>query len=87
MRQAIVTKHLLPTNTRGTRVKATAAAGSVTVDWEDSLSISANHAAAARALAVKLSWVGGFVGGGMPNGGFCFVSTLTDGPAHHFEVP
>lgn len=88
MRQAIVTKYLGPTNLRASRVKATAQAGSITVYWDDALNESANHAAVARALAVKLGWTGGFVGGGMPQGlGYCFVSTLTDGPAHHFEVP
>lgn len=87
MRQAIVTKYLGPTDSRDPRIKARAQAGSTVVDWDDALSIEANHAAAARALAVKFDWRGGFVGGAMPDGsGYCFVSTLTDGAAHHFEV-
>ena len=34
-RQAIVTKYLGPTKSRGSRVKATASAGSITLAWND----------------------------------------------------
>jgi len=74
MRQAIVTKYLGPTNHRGSRVKATADAGSVTLSWDHALNSDANHIEAAKALARKLGWEGEFVGGGMPgDSGYAFV--------------
>lgn len=72
MRQAISTKYLGPTDRRGSRVKATAEAGSVTVSWDDALSVVQNHAEAARALALKFGWLGTWVGGG-GNDGYHFV--------------
>jgi hypothetical protein len=80
MRQAIVTRFLGPTDKRDPRVKATAYAGSVTLDWNDSLDIDANHQAAANALADKFDWRNPgngkryeFVGGSLPHDGYCFV--------------
>ena len=35
--QAIETRYLGPTNTRGSRIKATAAAGSITIHYDDAL--------------------------------------------------
>jgi len=74
--QAIVTKYLPATNTRGSRIKATAYAGSVTVSWDHSISSEAeNYRAAAMALVTKYglpsdNWHIGI----MPNGsGFAFV--------------
>lgn len=64
--QAIATKYLGPTNHRGSRVKATAWAGSITVSWDHRLNSESNHRAAAEALAKKFGWVGTFVGGGRP---------------------
>ena len=55
--QAIITKYIGPTNTRGSRCKASAEAGSITVEWDDALNSEENHAAAARALVAKLGWV------------------------------
>lgn len=48
---AIVTKFIGPTNTRGSRVKATLPSGkSVTIDWDHALDSTDNHnRAAARA--------------------------------------
>lgn len=66
--QAITTRYIGPTNFRGSRVKATAAAGSVTLNWDDALNSDANHEAAALALATKYGWRGGWFGGGMPDG-------------------
>ena len=75
--QAIITKFLAPTNNRGSRVKATCQAGTITVNWLDDLDIQDNHAAAANALAKKLGWTadkyGHLIGGCMANGGYCFV--------------
>jgi hypothetical protein len=74
IRQAIVTKYLGPTNFRGSRIKATAAAGSITVDWPHALNIENAHAFAACQLAEKFNWTGQWFGGGMPgDNGYCFV--------------
>ena len=56
MRQAILTKYIGPTNHRGSRVKAIADAGSITVAWDHALDPEENHATAACALALKLAW-------------------------------
>jgi hypothetical protein len=63
MLQAITTKYIGPTNVRGSRVKATAAAGSLTLGWDHALNPEANHLAAAQAFARKLGWTGTFHGG------------------------
>lgn len=74
IRQAIVTKWLCPTNVRGSRVKAIAAAGSVTLSWNHSLNPEQNHARAAEALANKFKWRGHWFGGGMPkDSGYAFI--------------
>lgn len=74
-RQAITTKYLGPTNTRGSRIKASAWAGSVTVPYDDELDQMEAHAAAARALIEKLGWGGSWRGGGSPTGcGYVFVN-------------
>lgn len=74
MRQAIVTKYLGPTNHRGSRVKATAQAGSITVSWDHALSVEDNHKAAARALVTRWGWDGDWHGGATPDGGgYVFV--------------
>lgn len=73
--QAITTRYIGPTNTRGSRVKATAAAGSVTLHWDCALNSENNHARAAKALADKFKWRGTWYGGGMPNDcRYAFVS-------------
>ena len=73
--QAIVTKYLGPTNFRGSRIKATAAAGSITVHYPHALNPDKAHAFAASQLAEKFNWVGVWYAGGMPSGdGNCFVN-------------
>lgn len=64
--QAITTRLFGPGNVRGARVKAQAQAGSLTLGWDHALNYERNHAAAAKALAVKLGWSGPWIGGGMP---------------------
>lgn len=50
----ILTRYLGPTNTRGSRVKATTGSGvSVTLDWDHELDADENHARAAVALCVR----------------------------------
>lgn len=61
--QAIVTKFIPATNTRGSRVKASAQAGSVTLGWDHRLDPAGNHKAAAIALVRKYEW---FYGEWMP---------------------
>ena len=79
MFQAIVTKFHGPTNTRGSRISATAEAGRIMLSWDHTLNGSDNHVAAARALADKMGWtvaagypalVGGALRG---NAGYAFV--------------
>ena len=54
--QAIKTKYLGPTETKGSRVKASCAAGSWTMSWDHGLTIAQNHAEAAKSLIKKLGW-------------------------------
>ncbi len=54
--QAIQTKYLGPTNFRGSRVKAMAQSGSVTVGWNDAYDTDDNHRNAALTLAKRLGW-------------------------------
>lgn len=73
--QAIVTKFISPTYTQGSRIKATASAGSVMLQWDHSLNVERNHAKAAKALADKFEWSGVWFQGGMPDdSGYVFVS-------------
>jgi hypothetical protein len=72
--QAIQTKYIGPSNVRGSRVKAIAQAGSVTLEWDDALNRDDNHLAAAKALATKLSWdYGEFIAGTLPDGNDVWV--------------
>jgi hypothetical protein len=73
--QAIETKYMGPTNTRGSRIKATAAAGSVMVPFDYQLNPDGNHKAAADALIAKMGWQGTFAQGGNVKGdGYVFVN-------------
>jgi hypothetical protein len=75
--QAIVTRYLGPTNFKGSRVKATAQAGSVTVGYDDALNSEDNHRRAAGKLMAKYGWSehSEIVGSGeLPDGrGSCYV--------------
>ena len=72
--QAITTKYFGPSNVKGSRVKATASAGSITLHWDHALNAEQNHTAAAKALVDKFKWNGQYVQGGLPNdSGYCFV--------------
>ena len=73
--QAIETRYLGPTNTKGGRIKATAWAGSVTVPYDHALSLEDNHRAAAMALVAKYGWTGTYAQGGHAKGvGYYFVN-------------
>jgi hypothetical protein len=71
--QAITTKFLPPTNVRGSRVKATAQAGSVTLHWDHALNPEGNHRAAAMAFVRKFKWDGEWIGGGLHNGDMVWI--------------
>ena len=75
--QAITTKFLGCTDFRGSRVKATCEAGSITLEWDHALNVEENHRAAAAALATKLGWTrewyGDLISGGMAGAGYCHV--------------
>jgi hypothetical protein len=72
--QAIVTKYLPPTNTRGSRIKATAGAGSITVLYPYDIDGQAAHRVAAQALADKFGWGRKYLGGSLPDDtGYVFV--------------
>ena len=73
--QALETRYLGPTNTKGGRIKATAWAGSVTVPYDHALDTQDNHRAAANALIAKMGWIGTFAQGGNIKGdGYYFVN-------------
>ncbi|KYK50016.1 hypothetical protein A1D31_22145 [Bradyrhizobium liaoningense] len=72
--QAITTKYFPASNVKGSRIKASAAAGSITLHYDSGLSSERNHAKAAEALAKKFGWAGSWQMGGMPSDtGYCFV--------------
>ena len=75
--QAIQTRYFGPTNSRGSRIKAWAAAGSITIAYPHELSGPACHRAAAEALALKCQWdtpfYGHLLGGQLANGDYAFV--------------
>ena len=75
MYQAISTKYLGPTNSRGARVKAQADAGQITISWDHRVGIEKNHCRAAKAFAEKMQWGGRWYGGYVAGGGYVFVST------------
>lgn len=54
--QAITIKYLPATNTKSSRFKATAAAGSITLGYDHGLSDTENVKAAVKALIKKLGW-------------------------------
>lgn len=83
MTQAIITRYLGPTNTRGSRIKATCYAGSTTVPFSYDCETETAHARAAQALCEKLGWKGAWVAGGAtPDGrGNAYVQSRNEPPA------
>jgi hypothetical protein len=73
--QAIETKYVRATNTRGSRIKATAWGGSITIGYDYALDTDGAHKAAADALIAKMGWSGTFAQGGNVKGdGYYFVN-------------
>lgn len=88
IRQAIETKYIGPGNVRGSRYKATSAAGSIIVDADDALSPEDNHCLAAQMLAAKKAWRGEWWGGQLKSGHYVFVvSDADNGPAFKIWKP
>ena len=76
MYQAIQVKYRSCTNFLGSRFKATAAAGSVTVGYDHALSAEKNAEAAMLALVKKFGWdeyQATWQGGVLPNGDYVFI--------------
>jgi hypothetical protein len=75
--QAIQTKYLSPTNSRGARIKAWCAVGNKTISYPYGLNIDLAHYDAAQQRLVMLGWTGPGYGvleqGQLPNGDYCHV--------------
>lgn len=72
MRQAILVRNCRTMMTSRALI-ATAQAGSAIVDWDASLDVPQNYAAAAKALAHRLGWQGSWIGGELPDSSYAFV--------------
>lgn len=77
MRKAITTRYAGPTNTRGSRISATAQAGRIYVAYDYALNAEENHARAAKAYAHKWQWTGEWRGGAAPDF-YCWILGATD---------
>ena len=74
--KAIRTKYLGPTNTKGSRIRASDEDGnSITIGYPHELSGEAVHRAAAEALCAKMNWAGAMVAGSLKDG-YVFVFTV-----------
>lgn len=78
---AIFTRYLGPTNTKGSRIKASARGLSVTIPLDHALDLVERHEKAARALLGKLGWYDRdtALAGETPDGkGYVFVAIKQD---------
>lgn len=66
--QAILTKYLPPTNTKGSRIKASCEARTIFVPWDHSVGEEPNHVAAAEALCVRMAEHNAKTYGTLPRG-------------------
>ena len=72
--QTIQTKYLSPTNTKGTRIKASCDDGSITVSRDYGANVEDDYLRAAKKLKAKMEWSGSMVGGHNKDG-MVFVFT------------
>lgn len=73
--QAIETKYIKATNVTGSKIKASAYGGSISVGYDYALSTEGAHKVAADALITKMGWTGTFAQGGNAKGnGYVFVN-------------
>ncbi len=78
--QAILTRYHGATNTKGSRLSASAAAGRIYMPYDHAHDGEANHKLAARVLMSKLGWTFGrgytdIIGGCLPSGDYAWVFT------------
>lgn len=71
--QAIETKYIPATNTKPSRIKAIASAGSVTIGYHDCDGYDDAHRRAAIELCRKFGWSGEIAGGTLKNGSQVWV--------------
>ena len=71
--QAITTKYLPATNTKPSRIVASAQAGRLIVSCDGNYGTMTGHEHAARAFAEKFGWHGQWVGGSVRNGDSVWV--------------
>ena len=78
--QAIQIKYLSPTNTKGSRWKATCSSGSLTKCYDHALNGEANAVEAAELLIKKLGWdhVGISSTGTLPNGDYVCMTEFVE---------
>lgn len=67
--QAILTRYIGPTDTRGSYVLARCDAKAIKVPWDYAKDPTDNHDAACAALVKVLGWDGTWVGGTLPQKG------------------
>lgn len=73
--QAIETRYLFPTNTKGARIKASTYGANIIIPYDYALDVQDNHCAAQLALRHKLGWQGKYAQGGNAKGnGYVFVN-------------
>ena len=63
IRQAIRTKYLGPTDTKGSRIQAKCDAKTITVHYKSELNSEQNHIQAAKELCKRLGWKGSMATG------------------------
>jgi hypothetical protein len=81
MAQAILVKHLAPTNTKGARLKAEAWFGTLTVPYDYALGPTANHERAAYALCEKHGHRASLLGAMLPRDmGLVFIMSPLENP-------
>lgn len=72
--KAILTRYLPATNTKPSRIRATAEGGKpLTVGYYAAPDNTDPFAFAARQLADRMGWTGPLLGGGLPDGSTCWV--------------
>lgn len=89
--QAIETKYIGPTNTKGARIKASCEAGTITIPYphDAPFGVEGAHLVAARALCQKLEWSPEHLAcGGIPShkSGYVFVPVYNANPFNLYKV-
>lgn len=74
---AICTKYTGPTDTKGSRVRASIGKRkgcSISIPWDHALDVAENHDAAAVTLAMRLGWTGELLrAGSADDSGYCYT--------------